>query len=168
MCCNGKYNSRRAPAAAFSLVEVLMAIVIMATIFAAVFASISSSFQLLQNARENLRATQVLVSRMEGLRLMAWGSDELFNTNIVPPTFTDSFYPLDTNGTATNMTYYGTMTIVTNPVFSPPASYSPNMALVKVTVTWTNGAYGAVNVHTRSMITYVSQFGMQNYIYNPN
>jgi len=30
--------------------------------------------------------------RLEGLRLCAWSNAQLFNTNVVPPNYTDSFY----------------------------------------------------------------------------
>jgi type II secretory pathway pseudopilin PulG len=151
--------------AAFSLVEVLVAAGIMAIIYASLFAGISSAFNLLETTREDLRATQIMVSRLEGLRLCAWGSAELFNTNIVPPTFTDTFYPPGLNNTANNGTvYYGTMTITQDPALSPAASYATNMALVTVSVTWTNGS-GTPTIHTRSMSTYVAKYGLQNYIY---
>ena len=58
------------------------------------------------------------------------------------------------------------MLITTNPPMSPAASYASNMALVTVTVTWTNGAYGVDNVHTRSMSTYIAQYGLQNYVFS--
>jgi len=82
---------------AFSLVEVMVAASIMAIIFAALFAGISSTFSLMDVTRENLRATQIMVSRLEGLRLCAWSNNQLFNTSVVPTNFTDSFYPLGLN-----------------------------------------------------------------------
>ena len=111
-----------------------------------------------------------MVSRLEGLRLCAWGSStnqsQLFNTNIIPATFTDYFYPLGLNGATNNLgaTFSGTMTITTNITLTPPASYRTNMALVTVTVTWTNGLAGHHNTFTRHMSTYVAQFGIQNYV----
>ena len=151
--------------AAFSLLEVLVAAGIMAIIYTSLFAGITSAFNLLQTTRENLRATQIVVSRLEGLRLCAWGSAQLFNTNIVPTTFTDTFYPPGLNNTANDGTIYsGTMTITQDPTLSPAASYATNMALVTVTVTWTNGT-STPTLHTRSMSTYVAKYGMQNYIY---
>lgn len=167
MRLNFKYQSAgRAGEKAFSLLEVLIAAVVIAIIYAALFSGINSTFGLLQSTRENLRATQIIVSRMEGLRLCAWSSSQLFNTNVVPPTFTDTFYPLGLNSTTNKSTvYFGTMTITPNPTLSPAASYGSNFALVKVSVTWTNGGNGRPTTHTRSMSTYVAKFGMQNYIY---
>jgi type II secretory pathway pseudopilin PulG len=151
---------------AFSFIEVLIAIGVSAIIFAALYRGISTTFSLLQNVRENLRATQIMLSRLEGLRLCAWSNDQLFNTNIVPATFTETFYPLGLAGGSNNGTVYaGTMTVERNPSLSPNPSYRTNMARVTVTVTWTNGYDGKVNVHTRSMSTFVAKYGIQNYVY---
>jgi hypothetical protein len=157
---------------AFTLVEALVAGAIGAVIFTSLYAGISNSFTLLNTTRANLRATQIMVSRLEGLRLCAWGNgtnqaSQLFDTQIIASTFTDYFYPEglfdQTNSLGT--AYSGTMTIQTNIALSPPASYSSNMALVTVTVTWTDGVVGRSIAHTRSLSTYVAQFGEQNYIY---
>lgn len=158
---------------AFTLVEVLVAAAIGAIIFTSLYIGIANSFSLLNTARANLRATQILVSRMEGLRLCAWGNgtnqvSQLFNTNIVPTTFTDYFYPQGINGQSGNYgtAYTGTITIATNITLNPPASYSPNMARVTISVSWVDGIAGQTNVHTRSMSTYIAQYGIQNYVYN--
>src|SRR5882724_5486207 len=120
----------------FSILELLISVTVMAIIFVAVFSGVSSTFNLMTTARENLRATQIMVSRLEGIRLCAWSSGQLFNTNVVPTTFTESFYPLGLNTTTNNgITYSGTLTITTNPIISPAASYGPNLAAVTVTVT---------------------------------
>jgi type II secretory pathway pseudopilin PulG len=156
----------KAREAAFSLLEVLIAGVVIAIIYAALFSGINSTFGLLQSSRENLRATQIMVSRLEGLRLCAWDSTQLFNTNVVPPTFTDSFYPLGLQGTSNkSIIYYGTMTITANPNISPAPSYGSNIALVTVTVTWTNGANAKPTLHQRSMSTFAAKYGLQNYVY---
>lgn len=156
----------RAGESAFSLLEVLIAAVVIALIYAALFSGINSTFGLLQASRENLRATQIMVSRLEGLRLCAWDSSQLFNTNIVPPVFTDSFYPLGLQATTNkSITYYGTMTVTPNPNISPAPSYGSNIALVTVTITWTNGANAKTSVHRRSMSTFAAKYGLQNYVY---
>jgi len=157
---------------AFTLLEALMAAAIGAVIFTALYAGISNSFSMLNTARANLRATQIMLSRLEGLRLCAWGngtnqSSQLFNTNIIPTTFTDYFYPEGMCGDTNNhgAAYAGTMVIETNITLSPPASYSSQMARVTVTLTWQDGIAGRSITHTRRMTTYVAQFGEQNYIY---
>jgi prepilin-type N-terminal cleavage/methylation domain-containing protein len=157
----------------FTLVEALIAAAIGAVIFTSLYSGISNSFSLLNTARANLRATQIMVSRLEGLRLCAWGNgtnqiSQLFDTNVIPSTFTDYFYPEGMNGNSTNYgtTYSGTMTVSTNFTLNPPANYSSRMARVTVTVTWKDGVARRAVAHTRSMSTYVAQFGEQNYIFN--
>lgn len=160
---------KRRATAAFTLLEVLMAVMIAAIMFTGVFAALSSGTVIIQSTRENLRATQVMESRMEGLRLIAWGysTNQLFDTNCVPSTFTESFYPLGVSGNSGSqgVVYYGSMIIQTNPILIPSSSYRTQMCLVTVTLNWTNSHYGIQNAHSRKMKTYVAQYGLQNYIW---
>ena len=167
------------PASGFTLVEVLTSAAIAAIIFVAIFASVSVSFSMLTTTRQNLRATQIMVSRLEGLRLEAWdtttGLSQLFNTTYVPTTFTESFYPLGLNGTTNDgISYYGQESVTQlgsgSAIFNGSApSYASSMALVTVTLNWTNsttGIGGLGKAHTRSMSTLVSQYGLQNYVFS--
>lgn len=163
----GQYIGSRRAAQAFTLVEILAATCVMAIIFAVLFAGTSSTFSLLGATRENLRATQIIVSRMEGLRLCAWSSGQLFNTNVVPPNFTDTFYPLGLQSTTNKgIVYTGTITVTTNLDLDPPATYSDKLAMVTVMVKWTSSFGSLTNIHTRSMSTLVAKNGVQNYIYD--
>lgn len=157
---------RRRAVLAFSLVEVMAAAMVMAIIFTVLFTGISTTFRLLDATRENLRGTQIAVSRLEELRLCAWSSSQLFNTNVVPPTFTDSFYPLGLkDSTNIGTMYYGTISVTTNFVMDPPATYNDKVALVTVSVAWTNVSSGQATAHHVSMNTYVAEYGVQNYIF---
>ena len=163
---------------AFTLVEVLVSVAISLIVFSAIYAGISNCYGILQTSRENLRATQIMVSDLEGIRLCSWGDgtnlpSQLFNTTIVPPTFTNYFYPLGLNGgTNRGTAYYGTISVaqLTNSadqtsVFGGTVpSYVTNMALVTVTLQWTNGLHGRPVGHTRHMSTLVAQYGIQNYV----
>jgi hypothetical protein len=160
----------------------LIAAAISAIIFAAAFATVSTSFGILTVTRQNLRATQIIVSRLEGLRLEAWDQtnqlSQLFNTGYVPTSFVEYFYPLGLNGsTNEGIAYYGTMTVnqLTTPALQAEVfggtvpSYATNMALVTVSLSWTNSTTGTSvqgKVHTRSMSTLVSEYGIQNYVYD--
>ncbi|MDD5139576.1 MAG: hypothetical protein PHY43_04850 [Verrucomicrobiales bacterium] len=161
-------NGRCRPAGvqAFSLVELMIAACIMAIVFASLFAGISTTFSLMDVTRENLRGTQIMVSRLEGLRLCAWSNGQLFNTNVVPPNYTESFYPLGLNSSTNVGTIYtGTLIVTTNFALNPPATYSNKLAKVTIAIAWVSSHGSATNVHQRSMITYVAQYGMQNYTY---
>ncbi|HZT23351.1 MAG TPA: type II secretion system protein [Verrucomicrobiae bacterium] len=154
---------------AYTLVEVVCSALIGAILFAALFSGINAGYRIVRQERENLRATQVILTRMEGLRLEAWGTNQLFNPALVPTNFTDSFYPLGLGGStsSTGVVYSGTMQITPGPYTNNPPAYNTNLALVTVTVTWTDQVPDGRNlVHTRTMRTYVAQYGVQNYIYN--
>lgn len=151
----------------FTLVELVVGAGMAALVYAAVFCGVSTTFRILNSSREDLRATQIMVSRLEGVRLEEWGTNQLFNTGYVPTNFIEYFYPLGINSTTNEGTIYaGTVTITPNPPMANTPTYAPNLAQVTVTVTWTNGVVGVTNVHTRSMSTYVAQYGLQNYVWN--
>jgi prepilin-type N-terminal cleavage/methylation domain-containing protein len=148
---------------AFTLVEVMLAVVVAAVIFAAVGFGLTTGFNLVQISREQLRATQICLSRMEGIRLCRWDT-QLFNPTFVPRTFTDYFYPVGLNS-ATNayVIYQGAVTLDTNLTLSPNPGYVSNLCKVTVQVTWT-----AKNnlVQTQKVTTLVSKNGVQNYVFS--
>ncbi len=160
-------RGRRAAMRGFTLVEVMIGVVVAAITFGAAFAGISTGLTLLQSTREDLRATQIILAKLEGLRLEAWGTNQLFNTTYVPTTFTDFFYPVGVGSSVTNIVYTGAMTI-TNITLSGNPSYKDNMRQVTVSVQWTDITRTATNIHTRTMVTYVARYGLQNYIYAQN
>ena len=177
----GSKSGNRALSSGFTLVEVIVAAALGAIIFAALYCGIANSSNMVQTSRANLRATQIMVSQLEGMRLCAWGSgtnlSQLFNTSILPTTFTNYFYPVglssSTNG-STNLgtVFYGAMSIVqltnaveqTNIFGSSIPDYATNMAVATVSVSWTDGLYGHQVLHTRHMTTFVSAYGIQNYV----
>lgn len=109
-------------------------------------------------AREELRATQIMVERMEGIRLFTW--DQLnYSNSLCPTDFTSGFDPSGSN--SSGLVYYGTMQI-TNVFMNPSPSYSNSLRSITVSVDWTN--FG--QAHHRTMTTYQAQYGMQNYIFN--
>jgi hypothetical protein len=107
-------------------------------------------------ARQNLRATQIALEKMEITRMYSW--EQLNSNGFVPRTFTAPFFPSDGPYTNGGLTYYGT-TIITN-VNRHPA-YSNDLREMRVFLTWTNK-----NIpQSLEMSTYLSQYGMQRYIY---
>lgn len=147
---------------AYTLVEVVICIALMVICFVSLYGGMSTGFALTQTSRENLRATQIMLEYMEGVRLYNW--DQLTTSNWIPGTFIRYYYPLaNTNaGESQGLPYYGTVTITTNPTMNPTAVYSANMASVTVGVNWTNSGVP----HSRTMTTYVARNGMQNYVYS--
>jgi prepilin-type N-terminal cleavage/methylation domain-containing protein len=160
----------RASSRAFTLIEVMMACVISSIIFLGLFYGISQGYDLIKSTRENLRATQILVGRLEGLRLENW--NQVNSLTYVPNTFTDFFYPVGLGGFASNsVVYTGSMVVATMPGnFSAP-NYSTAMREVTVKVGWQdihqNYRGTTTNSFVKTLKTYVSQNGVQNYVYNP-
>ena len=92
--------------------------------------------------------------KLETLRLYNW--NQINSNGFIPSQFSASFYPA--GSTNVGVSYNGTM-IITN--FPTTESYSTNMRLVILTVTWTSGQ----SQRTRQMQSAVARYGLQNYIY---
>ena len=145
---------------AYTLVEVMVAVSLLGIVFVALFGGMSSGFALTRASRENLRATQILLERMEGIRLYNW--NQLLYSNWIPAQFTNYYYPLTTNGELPGIMYVGNMEVVRDPPVNPVTAYSGKLCAVTATVQWTSGGIP----RTRSLTTYVAQNGIQNYVYN--
>jgi type II secretory pathway pseudopilin PulG len=143
----------RASQGGFTLAEQLIGLLITGITFVTLFASISSGFAIVQLARENLRATQILQEKVETLRL--YTMEQIQTAGFIPTSFSEAFYP---NGNTNGVTYYGTLTL-TNVPFA--ATYSSNLLMATFELTWTSGEVP----RTRSTTTLVTRNGLQNYIY---
>ncbi len=144
---------------AYTLAEVLCAVLVLAIIATAFYAALASGFAVVESARENLRATQILAQKIEAIRLCRW--DQF--TNCANFTFQDCYDPFDTN--STGIIYTGTITTNAAAAIPDSAAYKSNMRLVTVAITWTtfNGSHSMA--HSRQMQTYVARYGLQNYIW---
>ena len=140
---------------AYTFVEAVMAMALIGLLVMAVYGAITSGVGTMRMARENLRATQVLLEKMEALRLYNW--DQL-NTNFMPATFA---VPYDVNASATNqgkILYRGRILI--QPA-DTGADYNDEMKRVTVRINWNTGGIQ----RSREMTTYVCRSGLQNYVY---
>lgn len=140
---------------AFSLVEAIVGMGIVGIVFVSLYAGISVGFGTIQLMRENLRATQIIVERMETIRLCSW--EQVTSGTNLPSTFVEYYFPRGLVS-ARGITYYGTL-IITNA--NTGTTYNDDMRLVIISLTWTNGSIP----RTRTMHTYVAKNGMQNYIF---
>ena len=112
--------------------------------------------------RENLRATQIMMQRMETIRLYTWS--QLNNTNsYLKPTFVELYDPLGQTNQTSGAIYVGQVDL-SMPGTLPPA-YQTNMRAVTVSIYWTNYNGTKKIVRSRQAQTYVARYGMQNYIY---
>ena len=145
---------------AFSLVEIMIASALAALMFMAGMTTFSSTFRIVGLDRENSRAIEVLLEKTELLRLYNWDQLTRQDTNIFIPTeFTAPYSP----GAANNggFSYWGTVLITNVPITE---TYSDHLREVIITLTWTSPNSSTV-LHSRSMTTFVSEYGLQNYIY---
>lgn len=139
---------------AYSLIEVMVGVAIISIGFASLYLGISQGFAVIQLARENLRATQILQEKMETIRLFTW--TQLTNAP-ASTNFTTTFYPLAPAGSQ-GIVYTGTRTITNAPVSE---SYAGDLRMVIVQLNWLSG-----NIpRQREMRTFVSQYGLHNYIF---
>ena len=151
--CSSAIHKGRSRQAGFSLVEVSVAMGLIATVLGALFSSFTSGFFTMQMARENLRATQIMLEKVETIRLYSW--DQINTPGFIPAGFTAVYDPNSTNA---GPTYTGTLVISGAPIGS---SYSNEMKQFTVRVAWQSGSLS----RSREFTTYVARNGLQNYIY---
>lgn len=141
---------------AFSLIEVMVSVLVVMIMFASLYLGFAQGFGVVQLARENLRATQIMEEKTETLRLYTW--DQINSNGFIPTNFVAPFYAV---GPQTNQgfQFYGTMTITKSPL--EEEAYADDLRMVIVDVVWTNGNAP----RHRRMETFVARQGLQGYIY---
>src|SRR5215510_2634749 len=144
-------NSKRGS----TMVDVVIATAILGTMAAGIIGSFTYGFYIMQMARENQRATQILLERVETVRLYRW--DQVTEPGFIPTTFTEVFDPQASSGSQ-GVTYQGTL-VVTNIPFG--ATYGGNMRQLVVTLNWTTLAN---QNRSRTFSTFISKDGIQNYV----
>jgi hypothetical protein len=92
------------------------------------------------------------------VRLLNW--DQLVNMpGYIPSTFNAPFYSENvTNPPPDNFLFSGTVNVGNAPVTE---SYAEDLRMITIQVNWTSGKI----LRKRKMTTFVSQYGMQKYVY---
>ena len=143
--------------AGFTIVETVVAMGVIGVLVVALYAGMTSATFSVRLARENLRATEVMLEKMEGLRLFSW--DQITAADYVPSKFKASYYDSGaTNGVGVGITYTGTVTIARYPLAD--RNYSNDLRQVTITLDWQSGGIP----RTRTLSTYVGRYGIQNYV----
>ena len=139
----------------------MCSVLIAAIALAAMFATFSNGCAILRVARDDERATQILMQKTEAIRLMTW-----YNLSNCPTTFVDSFNPTGlTNGTQGTV-YYGTISLFGDPTNIPSSvTYRTNIHLITISLVWTNTVNATVTGHTRQAQTMLAAQGMETYLY---
>jgi len=157
MLINSEQIRARCSAMAYSMIEVLVSVSVLGIMFVSLYSGFSAGFAIIQLARENLRATQVLQEKMETIRLYTW--DQVNTPGFIPTNFVENFYTSGTNTNAVvSMMYTGQVSIASAPVTE---SYSNDLKTVNIRVQWISAGV----VRNREMTTFVTRNGLQNYIY---
>ncbi|MEX0323666.1 MAG: prepilin-type N-terminal cleavage/methylation domain-containing protein [Puniceicoccaceae bacterium] len=65
----------------FTLVEVIMSLLLMSIVFSAAFGSYFLGMRILEESRQEVRATQIIQSELEAMRTMTWNDIGALNTS---------------------------------------------------------------------------------------
>jgi Tfp pilus assembly protein PilE len=134
----------------FTLTEIMVAGCILGFSVASLYSAYSFGFVLIRASREYVRADQILLQKMETLRVYPWPQTAP-SGGIIPGTFTADFAP---GAAQSGVVYNGMITIKDAPVSE---SYSNTLRQVTVSVSWNSG----VVARSRSMTTFISQNGIE-------
>jgi type II secretory pathway pseudopilin PulG len=137
--------------------EILVSILMAGIMLPALFIGLGFAFSGMQAMRENCRATQIMVQRMEAIRLAAYST--LQNPTAYPTNSTEYYSPSGQPSGKGGTPYTISYNWASAPSALPP-SYRTNMMLVTVTAAWKSGSVQ----HTRSMQSYVAKYGIQRYV----
>lgn len=141
---------------AFTLIETAIGMLICGIVFVSLYAGLSQGFKITQISRENLRATQVMVERLESIRLNTF--DQLNTPGFVPTAaILEPYFAV--GGTNNGGLFYSVTVAVSNAPMT--TSYSSDLKLVNVQVRWTSGGLSRF----RQMSTLIARDGLQSYIY---
>src|SRR5205814_9251428 len=106
-----------------------------------------------RGTEENRPATQGMAAKFEAIRLD--NCDEINAVGFIPDAFNARYAPKASNQ---GITYNGTIRIVQPPGVEP---YTTDMRLVTITLSWRSGN----RTVARTLSSYVSRYGLQNYVY---
>ena len=140
--------------AAFSLLETALGMGVIGTVVGAMLSGVTSGTFTMRMARENLRATQIMLEKVETIRLYSWS--QVTSNGFIPTNFFATYDPQGSPNVG--LTYTGTLSIVTAPI---TASYSNDMRQINVHLTWKTGNL----LRNRDFSSFIARNGLQDYIY---
>lgn len=137
---------------AFTLLEVMIGMILMGVMFVSLYVGFTTGFGIIQLARENLRATQILQEKTETLRLLTWEQLSQMDRIMAEPFYSSG------SSLESGLTYNVHISI---PSSSPitDALYASDIRGVTVEARWISGGVE----RRRSMTTYVSRYGLHRY-----
>src|SRR5512134_642279 len=85
-CEHRTHRAKNPSRRGFALVEVVTGMMILGVVLVALYAALASAFSTVNLERDNLRATQIMVEKMEFVRQYNW--DQIKNPALWPKFFT--------------------------------------------------------------------------------
>lgn len=149
-------SAARAGAEAFTIMEMSVATALIGVLVVSVYAALSSGVSSVRLARENLRATQIMLEKTESIRLYTW--EQLNTPGFIPTSFIAPYDAMATDTNSARILYFGTLAITNAPITS---TYASSMRQVTIRLQWTTGSLP----RQREWITYVCRSGIQNYLF---
>jgi hypothetical protein len=134
----------------FALLEILVAGCILSLSVISLYSAYSFGFSLIRLSQENVRADQIMVQKLETIRVYPWAQTAP-GSGIIPTSFVEQF---TTGPAACGAVYNGTITIADRPVGE---SYADSLRQVTVALNWVSGGI----TRSRTMTTFISQNGLQ-------
>jgi Tfp pilus assembly protein PilV len=144
----------------FSLVEAMVGMLVFGICCIALYTALAGGFSLMRFAREDLQATQIMVDKMEQMRLYSW--DQLTDNKMIPSQFRFEYATgNESDGPSgkglKGMTYKGKVTIKDPPL---TANYSSKMKQIIVRVTWESQG----GEREREISTMVAKNGLYRFV----
>src|SRR5215472_13643241 len=98
-------NTDRGYSLAYTLAEILVSVFVLAVMLTSLYAGFSSGFAIVKLSQENLRATQIMVQKLEDVRIYTWS--QVTNSTFLKTNFTDYYNPSGTNNNTYGAVYSG-------------------------------------------------------------
>ena len=147
-----------------TLTEVMVGTAILGFVATALYGAFAAGFLVIQSTLENLRATQIMVQKLEAVRLFTWSQINDTN-NYLKPFFVEPYDPLGVTNNSGGARYTGYLQASVPATGDLPEAYRTNMRTITVSLYWTNYNGAKAIVNKREMQTQVARNGMQNYIW---
>src|SRR5207302_595630 len=117
--------------AAFTFIEVLVSTFVLGVVAASIYYGLAAGNCEIKATRENLRATQILLQKVEAIRLFTWS--QVNDTNYLTSNFVENYDPLGVTNGQTGAKYRCFVTATTPAVGEVAEAYRTNLRNITVT-----------------------------------
>ena len=149
-------EKRQSKISAFTIPEVVIAALLLGFAWISLSNALVNGYLIMRSARENLRSTQIMLEKVEQLRMYKW--DDLIvlsqtqSTNYLDPTL------------KTLPVYIVTVSAPQAPGNIGNVGYQSDMRTITISTTWATTSGKTTILHTNSVQTHVAHYGMNSYV----